>query len=111
MPNAEDDIHVCLWCGIDGHDFIDCFRRVPSQTREQATKITELEKYATAEIGQLKKAGEPQLGNLTDRVAALETWKTKWTPHLDEMRKDTASFQDMLQDFPQWQRKIQATQK
>ena len=59
----------------------ECFRRVPSQTKEHATKITELEKHINAEITPLKKAVEnisgikDQLGNLTDRVAALETWK------------------------------------
>mmetsp|Transcript_2513 Transcript_2513/g.4647 ORF Transcript_2513/g.4647 Transcript_2513/m.4647 type:complete len:438 (+) Transcript_2513:2379-3692(+) len=117
MPTENDDIHVCLWCGIAGHDFSECFRRVPSQTKEHATKITELEKHINAEIAPLKKAVEnisgikDQLGTLTDRVAALETWRTASAPHLDEMKKQTASFQDMLQDFPQWKKKVEATQK
>ena len=117
IPTPEDDIWVCLWCGIAGHDFTECFRRVPSHTKEHATKITELEKYVAAEIGPLKKAVENvgtlqhQVSGLTWRVAALETWQQKSITHLDEMKRNTSSFQDMFQDFPQWKQKVEATQK
>ena len=44
-------------------------------------------------------------------MAALEGWKEKSIPHLDEMRHQTTSFQDMLRDFPQWKKKVDATHK
>ena len=79
MTKLEDNIWVRTWCGIAGHELTECFRRVPSQSKEHAVKITELEKHVAAEIAPLKKAIEgigdlrEQVGGLTDRVAALET--------------------------------------
>ena len=69
-PKEEDNIHVCWWCGIAGHDFSECFRRVPSQTKEHATKISELEKHVAAEIAPLKKVVE-SIGGIKDQLGSL----------------------------------------
>ena len=117
MPSAEDNIWVCTRCGIAGHDFTECFRRVPSQTKEHSEKLTELDRKIESEIAPLKKALDGvgdlkiQVGSLSDRVAALESWKDQAIPHLDVMQKRTSDFQDMLRDFPDWKKKIESSQK
>ena len=117
MPFAEDDIWVCRWCGIGGHDFTECFRRILSQTKEHSEELLEIYKKIESEIAPLKKAFDVvsdlkiQVGSFSDRVAALETWKQQDIPHLDVTQKRTSEFQEMLRDFPDWKKKVESSQK
>ena len=57
MLEAEDDVQCCLWCGIKGHDWEECFKRLPVAQREMNDKLSET---------------TSQLDTTKDRLAALE---------------------------------------
>ena len=57
MPDADDGVQCCLWCGIKGHDWEECFKRLPVAQREMNEKLSET---------------TSQLDSTKDRLDALE---------------------------------------
>ena len=40
MPDSEDDVRGCKWCGVRGHDWEECFKRLPIAQREMGEKLS-----------------------------------------------------------------------
>ena len=40
MPESDDDVRGCKWCGVRGHDWEECFKRLPVAQREMSEKLS-----------------------------------------------------------------------
>ena len=71
MPEADDEVRCCLWCGIKGYDGEECFKRLPVAQREMDDKLSE----ATS-----------QLDSTKDRLDALERRANRTDEALSNMQ-------------------------
>ena len=114
-PSESDDIRVCTWCGVLGHDISDCFRRVPSQVKEYDAKFATLDDRITEELAPIKKALaqydtlSSDVKQLTTRVDHLYTWKASTDTTLKSVQAKETEFDKLLDGLPTWKRQVDAS--
>ena len=88
---------VCLWCGIRGHNYCDCLRRVPETLAQEQQKSSALrDEFDTHKASA---AGHAQdIATLKSQVASLQSAVAP----LPEMKRDLESLTSRVQGLMQW---------
>ena len=88
---------VCLWCGIRGHNYRDCLRRVPETLAQEQQKSSALrDEFDTHKASA---AGHAQdIATLKSQVASLQSAVAP----LPEMKRDLESLTSRVQGLMQW---------
>ena len=80
-PGGQDAFGVCLWCGIRGHRYGECLRRVPTEVQELSSKHSETSAITNTnqkEIQELRlemvsvRKGLEEVSSLKTQMAAVE---------------------------------------
>ena len=51
---SDDDVRGCKWCGVRGHDWEECFKRLPVAQREMSKKLSATTSGLDSALGRME---------------------------------------------------------
>ena len=125
VPESEDEVRGCKWCGVRGHDWEECFKRLPVAQRELGEKLSAttsgldsaLDRMEALELRQAKteealasiKDIEADISTIKGQVERLLSWKSDAEKRMRDNEEKLTGFDLALKKHAQAQLKTETT--